>query len=162
VRHEFVEHVPEHLEDGVVYVSISFATAVHKCACGCGQEVVTPLSPTDWTLAFDGESISLDPSIGNWSFPCQSHYWIRNDRVKWAPKWSDEEIEGGRARDRSNKALFYKAGGAAAKPGTPPNDVRDAPDSEPMNSVAASDASTGTTTREGLWMRIRRWLGRSA
>jgi len=46
VTHEFVEHLPHELEEGRIYVSILFATAAHKCCCGCGNEVVTPLSPT--------------------------------------------------------------------------------------------------------------------
>ena len=45
--HEFVEGIPERLEEGVLYVSILYATAMHLCACGCGREVVTPLTPTD-------------------------------------------------------------------------------------------------------------------
>ncbi len=100
LKHEFVEYIPKDVQEGTIYVSISFATAIHKCCCGCGGEVVTPLSPTDWKLIFDGESISLDPSIGNWSFACQSHYWIKRNRVTWAPQWSREEIESGRAYDR--------------------------------------------------------------
>src|SRR5205807_234586 len=68
LAHEFVEYMPDQLKDGVLYVSIPFATGAHKCCCGCGQEVVTPLSPTDWKLIFDGRSISLDPS--NLSLPC--------------------------------------------------------------------------------------------
>jgi len=60
--------------------------------CGCNNEVVTPLSPTDWQLTFDGESVSLNPSIGNWSFKCKSHYWIVKDTIKMARKWSDDEI----------------------------------------------------------------------
>jgi hypothetical protein len=87
LSHEFVKSVPEILKDRVLYVSMEFATAIHKCCCGCGNEVVTPLSPKDWKLTFDGETISLTPSIGNWSFDCQSHYWITNSRVEWAPKW---------------------------------------------------------------------------
>ena len=70
------------IEEGKIYVSIAYATAVHKCACGCGKEVVTPLSPTDWKLIFDGKTVSLDPSIGNWGFPCRSHYWVRNNRAR--------------------------------------------------------------------------------
>src|SRR5579862_3536458 len=99
LHHEFVDSVPDTLQFGVLYVSIRFATAVHLCPCGCGYEVVTPFSPTDWRLTFDGKTISLDPSIGNWSFPCQSHYWIRKNRVQWARKWSKDEIAAGRARD---------------------------------------------------------------
>jgi hypothetical protein len=79
LRHEFVEFIPEVLAEKIVYVSVRFATAVHKCCCRCGREVVTPLTPTDWKLIFDGKTVSLDPSIGSWSFPCKSHYWIEND-----------------------------------------------------------------------------------
>jgi len=85
--HKFVRSVPETLDEGVIYVSIDYATAIHKCCCGCGNEVVTPISPKDWKLIFDGETISLEPSIGNWSYKCQSHYFITRNRVEWCPKW---------------------------------------------------------------------------
>ena len=108
LRHEFVEYIPSDLKDGTIYVSMTFATAVHKCCCGCGNEVVTPLSPTDWKLIFDGVLITLHPSIGNWSFYCQSHYFIRRNQVIWAPKWSQEKIAIGRARDRSAKQRYFE------------------------------------------------------
>ncbi len=107
VTHRFVESVPDDPEEGVLYVSIPFATAIHKCCCGCGNEVVTPLSRTDWQLGFDGESVSLRPSIGNWSFPCQSHYWIHQDRVRWAERWSDDQIATGRKLDRVTKKRYF-------------------------------------------------------
>lgn len=107
LTHEFVEYIPERLCEGTIYISIPFATGTHKCCCGCGYEVVTPLSPTDWKLTFDGRSISLDPSIGNWSFPCQSHYWIKHNRVRWAPRWSRKEIEAGRLHDRLVKERYF-------------------------------------------------------
>ena len=107
LSHEFVEYIPNELRDGTVYVSIPFATVAHRCCCGCGSEVVTPLSPTDWTLSFDGETISLDPSIGNWHFDCQSHYWIVRNRVEWARRWSRKEITTARANDRSAKRRYY-------------------------------------------------------
>jgi len=103
LQHRFVELIPEDLEDGMLYVSVEYGTAVHRCCCGCGEQVVTPLSPTDWKITFDGESISLNPSIGNWSFRCRSHYWIKNNRVSWAGHWSTREVDAGRARDRLNK-----------------------------------------------------------
>jgi hypothetical protein len=78
MQHKFVEFVPEDIQPNTLYVSVEYGTAVHKCCCGCGEEVVTPLTPTDWKLKFDGESVSLAPSIGNWSFKCRSHYFIRN------------------------------------------------------------------------------------
>lgn len=156
MRHEFVEHVPEQLEEGVVYVSMAFATAVHKCACGCGREVVTPLSPTDWKLTFDGESISLHPSIGNWSFPCRSHYWLRNNKVTWARAWTEEEIDSGRELDRSNKARFYAAKSAAPGPVLSGAEARcDEP--EEMGSTRATGATPPTSTLIGLWRRVWRW-----
>ncbi len=108
LTHEFVEYLPDQLKDGVIYISISYATAAHKCCCGCGNEIVTPLSPTDWKLIFDGRTISLEPSIGNWSLACQSHYWIRNNRVRWAPKWSQKQIDRGRSRDRRAKGTYFE------------------------------------------------------
>jgi hypothetical protein len=116
LKHEFVEYVPSELQDGVVYVSIPFATVVHRCCCGCGNQVVTPLTPTDWELVYDGETISLDPSIGNWSFPCRSHYWIRRNQVRWAAQWSDSEVEGARAHDRRAKQLHYHPASAETEP----------------------------------------------
>lgn len=107
LKHEFGEFIPDELEQGTVYISIRFATASHLCVCGCGNKVVTPIRPTDWTLIFDGKTISLDPSIGNWSFPCQSHYYIRKNRVKCAPKWSGEQIERGRLHDSYAKQSYF-------------------------------------------------------
>jgi hypothetical protein len=104
--HRFVDQMPERLEEGVLYVSIQYATGMHLCGCGCGHEVVTPLSPTDWEMTFDGETVSLAPSIGNWSLRCQSHYWIRRGRVRWARWMSRDEIERGRERDRRRKQLY--------------------------------------------------------
>ena len=81
MKHKFVDIVPEDMEDGILYISIKYGTAIHLCACGCKNEVVTPFSPTDWQLTFDGKTVSLSPSIGNWSFKCQSHYFIKNDEI---------------------------------------------------------------------------------
>jgi hypothetical protein len=81
ITHEFVEYVPAKLAEGVLYISITYRTAVHRCACGCGNKVVTPISPADWQLLYDGDTVSLTPSIGNWGFPCRSHYWIRSNQV---------------------------------------------------------------------------------
>lgn len=120
LRHEFVEFMPdsEHMEEQTLYVSIQFGTVIHKCCCGCSKEVVTPLSPTDWKLIFDGKSISLDPSIGNWSFECQSHYWIRGSTVKWAQPWSREEIAAGRAHDRFEKERYFDSAGRTTEGAT--------------------------------------------
>lgn len=102
LRHAFVRSIPRDLEDGILYVSMDFATVIHKCCCGCGNQVVTPLSPAEWTLSFDGLSISLQPSVGNWSFACKSHYWIRKSRVVWAEQWSDAQVATNRRRDQAD------------------------------------------------------------
>ena len=109
LKHEFVEHIPATLRDGTIYVSITFATAVHKCCCGCGNEIVTPITPTDWQLIFDGESISLHPSIGNWNLACQSHYWIRHNKIQWARRWTREEIAAGGMQERVAKEQYFDA-----------------------------------------------------
>lgn len=143
LTHEFVEYIPKDLKDGIVYVSVAFATAAHKCCCGCGREVVTPLSPTDWQLIFDGESISLDPSIGNWSFDCRSHYWIRHNKVQWAPRWSQKEIEAGRTHDRLAKERYFDSTTAPT--------VRD--------TKGGVGTPAETQSRKGLWRKLkRRWF----
>jgi Family of unknown function (DUF6527) len=106
-KHEFVQFIPEELQEGTIYVSIRFATVAHLCACGCKTKVVTPLKPTDWKLTFDGKTVSLHPSVGNWAFPCRSHYWIRNNQVQWADDWSDARIEANREYDRQAKDRYF-------------------------------------------------------
>jgi hypothetical protein len=107
VKHVFVEYRPEKLEEGIVYVSIEFRTAVHNCCCGCGNLVVTPLSPVKWKLGFDGVSISLSPSIGNWGFPCKSHYWISENRVVWDDECDDNRIERVRKKQQKEHASYF-------------------------------------------------------
>jgi len=95
----FVELIPTHLEDGVLYISDKYGTAIHKCCCGCGQEVVTPLSSAQWQLRRAGGKVTLFPSIGNWNFSCQSHYWIKQNRVEWAGSMTDRQIKLAQERD---------------------------------------------------------------
>lgn len=139
LRHEFVEYIPDTLQEGTIYVSIGFATAAHKCCCGCGHEVITPISPTDWKLVFDGESVSLHPSIGNWSFPCRSHYWIRRDRVTWARPWSQEEVLARRAHEALFKDYYSGSTPTPSMPGG----------SEDV------DPPGGDERRDGIWQRLQ-------
>lgn len=118
VDHEFVELFPKQLAEGTIYVSIPYATVVHLCPCGCGNKVVTPLSPAEWQLTFDGATVSLSPSVGNWEFLCRSHYWIRRNRVQWAPSWSKARIEAGQAADQRELDAYFADQGADAPPGT--------------------------------------------
>ena len=105
--HRFCKHIPESLEPGVLYVSMEYATAAHSCCCGCGEEIVTPFTPTDWKMTCDGRAISLWPSVGNWTLPCRSHYVVREGAVIQARPWTDEEISAERGRDRAAKARYY-------------------------------------------------------
>lgn len=106
-KYEFVEIIPDHIEPNVLYVSTKYKTAIHMCPCGCGNEVATPISPKDWKLIFDGDSVSLYPSIGNWGLTCQSHYWITNNIIEWASKWSREQIDRNRKEDKEQRKEYY-------------------------------------------------------
>lgn len=81
---EFVDNIPKNLKDGVLYVCIECKVIVHKCACGCGEKTVTPIDRKHgWIMQYDGQTISLRPSIGNFSMPCKSHYYITENKVQW-------------------------------------------------------------------------------
>ena len=114
LKHEFVEFIPEELKERTLYISKKYGTAVHKCCCGCGHEVVTPLSPVGWRITFDGKTVSLYPSIGNWSLPCKSHYFITGSRVEWSYEWSEEAIALGRQRSVRAKEVYFASKKAPA------------------------------------------------
>ena len=105
---KFVEYIPTDLEPGVLYISMKYATAIHLCACGCGEKVVTPLSRSDWKLLFDGESITLRPSIGNFEFQCKSHYFITENRIDWCPSVQLDYTKPHKKKKRKWKKLFKK------------------------------------------------------
>jgi hypothetical protein len=104
---KFVEFIPKELEAGTLYISGEYTTTAHECACGCGEKVVLPLHPTDWRLKFDGKAITMRPSIGNWSFPCRSHYLITGNRIEWAGEWTEAQIAAGRGRDARRKTSWH-------------------------------------------------------
>lgn len=85
-EHQFVERVPKYLDEEVLYVCLSCNVVVHLCPCGCGEKVVTPISPEHWIFTYDGEGVSLKPSIGNTYFKCRSHYYIKRNTVEWLEK----------------------------------------------------------------------------
>lgn len=81
MKHRFVDEIPQSPDEGILYISIRYKIVVHLCACGCKNKVVTRISPKDWKLTFDGNGITLYPSVGNWNFKCQSHYWVKNNSI---------------------------------------------------------------------------------
>lgn len=99
LRPVFSDYVPADLEEGLLYISMPYATAVHLCACGCGAKTVTPLAPSGWTLTFDG-TITLRPSIGNGQFRCRSHYLITDDIVNWLPSIGTLATQAAAGRDQ--------------------------------------------------------------
>lgn len=107
LQHKFVSSIPDQIDELTLYITMEYRTAIHKCVCGCGNEVITPFSPTDWELNFNGDSVSLSPSIGNWNFKCQSHYWIVKNKIIYASKWDKDEISYNRKTDKKKKSKFY-------------------------------------------------------
>lgn len=118
IRAEFVEYIPDKGELGVIYVSQRFRTAMHLCCCGCGMEVVTPLNAAKWSMTQQGGRVSIWPSVGNWSFPCQSHYWIDAGRVRWARPMTVEQIQ--RVRGLDATAAWREFEAPLESPGSTP------------------------------------------
>lgn len=141
LQHRFVQYLPETLEPGILYISLEYVTASHLCCCGCGEEVVTPLSPVGWRMTFDGETISLWPSIGNWNLRCRSHYIIDRGRVVVVASWSNEQVAAERHRDSKAKADFFGK-----------------PTETPLVSES-SDAGTVQSEQGSWWGQLwRRWF----
>lgn len=148
LEHRFVRNAPRELAPGVLYISMDYATAVHSCCCGCGDRVVTPFTPTDWRMTFDGESVSLHPSVGNWNQNCRSHYVIQHNRVLEAGSWTSMQVEAERRRDKNAKAAYYEGG----------------KDMESGTHTPAPVISFTTDVREKsqlsrrIWSRFKSWL----
>lgn len=135
-----VESFPRPLDAGVLYVSERFSAAAHACACGCGREVITPLSPVQWQLIRSRRGASLRPSIGNWNFPCRSHYWITDGRVEWDADMSDQAVKAGRAFNARLRERYFEE-----------ENKRELP------TVAERPAASHQPKR-GLWGRLLDWL----
>ena len=81
---QFVEFMPSKLEEGILYISEKYETAIHLCPCGCGHQTVTPIKSWGWNYIRNDKVITLEPSISNYQLPCKSHYWIRENKIVWA------------------------------------------------------------------------------
>lgn len=146
IEPRFVEYLPDNLEEGLLYVSMEHAVASHRCACGCGSETVTPISPTDWQIYYDGRDVSISPSIGNWNFPCRSHYWIDKGKIRWASHMSEFAIDRGREKSQSAKKQFYReAAGSDFSPKKP-------------LSLPATPTTTSKSDRKSFWADIRNFI----
>lgn len=121
---QLVELAPSSLEPGVLYISRKYQLALHLCCCGCGEKVVTPLSPAEWRLRLVKGAATLSPSIGNWSMACRSHYWIRDNRVVWSGPLSQRAINAVHRRDHGAIDAMHRARATQAR-GTSTGPVRD-------------------------------------
>lgn len=93
---EFVDKIPSNLKDGILYVCISCNVIVHRCACECGERTVTPIDKKyGWVMKYDGQAITLRPSIGNFSIPCRSHYYITDNNVEWLESYQQKNNKKG-------------------------------------------------------------------
>ena len=101
-----VEFMPKELEPNVLYVSETYGTAAHLCACGCGAKIRTPLGPTEWSVQRGRNGPTLRPSVGNWQLPCRSHYFITNGGIEWASQWSEARIQAGRLQEAARRATY--------------------------------------------------------
>jgi hypothetical protein len=91
-------------------------------------------------MTFDGETVSLRPSIGNWTLKCRSHYVIDRGKVIEAGPWSEEQVDAERRRDRAAKAHFY---GQVPK-------------------VEAPSQSVPPKATPGFWRRVWDWVSRKS
>lgn len=139
LRPAFVADVPEVLEPGVLYLALEYDAMVHLCACGCGNEVATPIGPTDWKIAWNGVGITVRPSVGNGALVCRSHYLIDDGRVRWCAPMSDREIAAERARTARAKGL--------------------APNTDPLPvAPPAERAAVPLPTKSSWLVRLWRWM----
>lgn len=104
-----VHYMPKELKPGVLYVSEEFGAAAHLCACGCGSKIRTPLGPTEWAFEETDRGPTLYPSVGNWQQSCQSHYWIYRGEIRWADKWTPEQIAASRRKEEKRRRTYYDA-----------------------------------------------------
>lgn len=89
--------------------------------------------------------VTLHPSIGNWGFPCRSHYLIRRNKVVWAGSMTPVEISLVRKRDQADKDAYTaevnRMKGYAPVPGS---------------AIHRASDVVGAAIRQ-LWSALSRW-----
>lgn len=131
----FVSSIPEILEEGKLYISEKDEIALHKCCCGCGEEVVTPLNPAGWRIIKNSQTVvTMRPSIGNGQNRCKSHYFITKNHVDWLNKMTPRLTAMAQARDHRDREKYIAE----------------------KNAARATQKSNG---EHGLLAILKRWLG---
>lgn len=106
---EFVDEIPEEVNEGYLYLCLPYNAVIHKCACGCGEMISTPLDKTHgWIMQYDGETVTLSPSIGNGAYKCKSHYFIRGNKIVWLGKMEEHIVEPKKKQPFNIKKLLSK------------------------------------------------------
>lgn len=103
-----VYYMPKQLEPGILYVSDEFKVAAHLCPCGCGNKIITPILPVNWTFSEYNNLPTLSPSISNWQLPCKSHYWITKGHISWSYKISKEQASESWFKEEKTRLTYYE------------------------------------------------------
>src|SRR5215469_5464654 len=95
-----------------------------------------------------GSRASWMTRVGHVTVPGRSrssprNYWIVRNTVRWARRWSPEEVAAGRMHDAAAKGEYFGVGITPERTGP-----------------AAPDGVQGEAKpREGRWQRLKKWLG---
>ena len=100
--------MPKQLFSGILYVSDEFKVAAHLCPCGCGNKIITPITPVNWIFTEYNNTPTLSPSISNWQLPCKSHYWITKGNIAWSYKLSKDEATKSWKEEEKTRMAFYE------------------------------------------------------
>ena len=76
---EYVDTVPDHMIQDIIYVSYKYKSAMHLCLCGCHHKAVTPFNAkfgSNWTITIVDDKVTFTPSILNTNCPNNCHYVI--------------------------------------------------------------------------------------
>jgi hypothetical protein len=156
IRPRFVEFIPDHLEEGILYISQRYRTCSHLCCCGCGEEVVTPLSSAEWSVKREGDAVSLWPSIGNWEYACRSHYVIRQNRVLWADQMTAKQIERVQRRDAADLAKMTAIANALKRGGV--HAEANSATVRPQGNNASGSAASDNKKSADVLVKLANWI----
>ena len=71
-------------KSGNGYIQIVY----YLCPCGCDKEIAIPTcmgekTTEHWLVSVDNNTVTLHPSIHMVPGTCQSHYFIKNNKIQW-------------------------------------------------------------------------------
>ena len=81
---EFMTNVND-MKDNIIYISLKYGVTGHRCLCGCGLLTILPLNQKEdseeirnhgWGMTDNDGKLTFTPSVGNYQYPCKSHYII--------------------------------------------------------------------------------------